>query len=89
MEDILEQFFYHGIYPEEQPMPKTQEYSQVIAETDRLERALKETLPETDFVLFEQYKYQRTRLENMTEASRFTHGWKMGAKFTLATFLDE
>lgn len=86
--NILEEFFYDGFIRGEQTMPKRPDYTQAITATSNIEKELEERLSASDFALFEQFKQEHAKIESIMEANRFIYGWKLGSKFTLATFME-
>lgn len=83
---MLQEFFYEGIIPIEEPVSDHEEYSQTIKEVSRLRAELEKRLNEDDKRLFEELMQEYAKLTLMQEMSRFLYGWRLGSKFTLETF---
>lgn len=83
---MLQDFFYEGIIPIEEPVSDHEEYSQTIKKVSRLRTELEQRLSKEDNRLFEDLMQEYAKLNLMQEMSRFLCGWRMGSKFTLETF---
>ena len=87
MESIIEELYYGNITPAERSFRRTGEYAHILQLVARNEEKLKETLTEVQKETFEKFKDNTSELNDMTEVTAFTLGFKLGLRLTAEAFI--
>ena len=88
MSDFIEEFYYGNIEPQElnsEITPKLKKKLRVLSEK---EEQLTARLPGEEKELFQNYVSDYIEFSTMGNADSFTVGFRLGARFTYDTFID-
>ena len=88
MESIIGDLYYGNITPSERSFRRAGEYAHILQLITRNEEKLTETLTEAQKETFEKFKDGTSELNDMTEVTAFTLGFKLGLRLTAEAFIS-
>lgn len=86
---ILEEFWYGNINPMERPFQRQRGFDKAFIMLNKNEENLLETLDEEQKELFDKFKVCYDKMIQITECQTFIKGFKLGARFTMASHENE
>ena len=88
MSDFIEEFYYGNIEPQECTTNLTAKVKKSLSELAGKEEQLTALLADKDKELFTDYVATYIKFSSLCNADSFTAGFRLGAKFTYDTFID-
>ena len=88
MSDFIEEFYYGNIEPQEFSTNLTAKVKKSLSELAGKEEHLTSLLAVKDRELFTDYVATYIRFSSLCNADSFTVGFRLGARFTYDTFID-
>ena len=88
MSDFIEEFYYGNIEPQECTTNLTSKVKKTLNELAGKEEQLTSLLTDKDRELFTDYVATYIKLSSLCNADSFTVGFRLGARFTYDTFID-
>lgn len=85
--NILEEFYYGNVNPQEKCFKRESEYATFVKIVSDNEEKLSAYLGGEEQHLFSQLMNAQSEIISIKTRERFIEGWKPGAKFMLDTFL--
>lgn len=85
--NILEEFYYGNVNPQEKFYKRESEYATFVKIVSDNEERLSAYLGDEEQHLFSQLMNAQSEIISIETRERFIEGWKLGAKFMLDTFL--
>ena len=85
--NILEEFYYGNVNPQEKFYKRESEYATFVKIVSDNEEKLSACLGGAEQHLFSQLMNAQSEITAIETRERFIEGWKLGAKFMLDTFL--
>ena len=88
MSDFIEEFYYGNIEPQECTTNLTAKVKKSLSELADKEEQLTSLLADKDKELFTDYVATYIKFSSLCNADSFTTGFRLGARFTYDTFID-
>ena len=88
MSDFIEDFYYGNIEPQECTTNLTAKVKKNLSELAGKEEQLTALLADKDKELFTEYVATYIKFSSLCNADSFTAGFRLGARFTYDTFID-
>ena len=88
MSDFIEDFYYGNIEPQECTTNLTAKVKKSLSELADKEEQLTSLLADKDKMLFTDYVATYIKFSSLCNADSFTTGFRLGARFTYDTFID-
>ncbi len=88
MSDFIEDFYYGNIEPQECTTNLTAKVKKSLSELAGKEEQLTSLLADKDRELFTDYAATYIKFLSLCNADSFTTGFRLGAKFTYDTFIE-
>lgn len=88
MSNIIEEFYYGNIEPQELSTEITPELKKKLSALVKKEEELTEMLPEKEKELFTNYVLAYNEFSSIGNSDSFISGFRLGAKFTYDTFIE-
>ena len=88
MSDFIEDFYYGNIEPQECTSGLTPNIKKSLSELADKEDQLTALLTDKDRELFTDYVATYIKFSSLCDADSFTVGFRLGARFTYDTFID-
>lgn len=88
MSDFIEDFYYGNIEPQEISTEHSLELKKKLDLLTKTEEQLTSKLTEEEKALFMKYAAQSGEFLCISNADRFTVGFRLGARFTYDTFIN-
>ena len=88
MSDFIEEFYYGNIEPQECTTNLTAKVKKSLSELADKEEQLTALLTDKDKELFTDYVSTYIKFSSFCNADSFTVGFRLGARFTYDTFID-
>lgn len=88
MSDFIEEFYYGNIEPQECTTNLTAKVKKSLSELADKEEQLTALLADKDKDLFTDYVATYIKFSSLCNADSFTTGFRLGARFTYDTFID-
>ncbi len=88
MSDFIEDFYYGNIEPQECTTNLTAKVKKSLSELAGKEEQLTALLADKDRELFTDYVATYIKFSSLCTADSFTTGFRLGARFTYDTFID-
>ena len=88
MSDFIEDFYYGNIEPQECTTNLTAKVKKSLSELADKEEQLTSLLADKDKKLFTDYVATYIKFSSLCNADSFTTGFRLGARFTYDTFID-
>ena len=88
MSDFIEEFYYGNIEPQECTTNLTPKLKKSLSELADKEEQLTALLTDKDKELFTDYVATYIKFSGLCNADSFTVGFRLGARFTYDTFID-
>ena len=88
MSDFIEEFYYGNIEPQECTTNLTAKVKKSLSELADKEEQLTSLLADKDRELFIDYVATYIKFSSICNADSFTTGFRLGARFTYDTFID-
>ncbi|MBQ3161053.1 MAG: hypothetical protein IJC04_02875, partial [Oscillospiraceae bacterium] len=88
MSDYIEDFYYGNIEPQECTTNLTAKVKNCLSELAGKEEHLKSILTDNEQELFTDYVATYIKFSSLCNADSFTVGFRLGARFTYDTFIE-
>ena len=88
MSDFIEEFYYGNIEPQECTTNLTAKVKKTLSELAGKEEQLTSLLTDKDKELFTDYVANYIKFSSLCNADSFTVGFRLGARFTYDTFIN-
>ena len=88
MSDFIEEFYYGNIEPQECTTNLTAKVKKSLSELAGKEEQLTSLLADKDKELFTDYVATYIKFSSLCNADSFTTGFRLGARFTYDTFIE-
>ena len=88
MSDFIEDFYYGNIEPQECTTNLTAKVKKSLSELTCKEEQLTSLLTDNEKELFLDYTSTYNKFSSICNANSFTVGFRLGARFTYDTFID-
>ena len=88
MSDFIEEFYYGNIEPQECTTNLTSKVKKILSELAGKEEQLTSLLTDEDKELFTDYVATYIKFSSLCNADSFTVGFRLGARFTYDTFVN-
>ena len=88
MSDFIEEFYYGNIEPQECTTNLTAKVKKSLSELAGKEEQLTALLTDKDKELFTDYVATYIKFSSLCNADSFTAGFRLGARFTYDTFIE-
>ena len=88
MSDFIEDFYYGNIEPQECTTSLTAKVKKSLSELAGKEEQLTALLADKDKELFTDYVATYIKFSSLCNADSFTTGFRLGARFTYDTFIE-
>ena len=88
MSDFIEEFYYGNIEPQECTTNLTTKVKKSLSELAGKEEQLTALLADKDKELFTDYVATYIKFSSLCNADSFTAGFRLGARFTYDTFIE-
>ena len=88
MSDFIEEFYYGNIEPQECTTNLTAKVKKSLSELADKEEQLTSLLADKNRELFTNYVATYIKFSSLCNADSFTVGFRLGARFTYDTFID-
>ena len=88
MSDFIEEFYYGNIEPQECTPNLTAKVKKSLSELAGKEEPLTSILTDKEQELFTDYVATYIKFSSLCNADSFTVGFRLGARFTYDTFID-
>ena len=88
MSDFIEEFYYGNIEPQECTTNLTAKVKKSLSEIAGKEEQLTALLTDKDKELFTDYVATYIKFSSLCNADSFTAGFRLGARFTYDTFIE-
>ena len=89
MSNIIEEFYYGNIEPQELSTEITPKLKKKLSSLVKMEEELTAMLPEKEKELFAKYVLAYNEFSSIGNSDSFISGFRLGARFTYDTFITE
>ena len=89
MSNIIEEFYYGNIEPQELSTEITPKLKKKLSSLVKKEEELTAMLPEKEKELFAKYVLAYNEFSSIRNSDSFISGFRLGARFTYDTFITE